>query len=127
MLKVRLILIFCCLGTHFLWAQKTDFAVEVAAFAEQVPLSYFNKLKNVYETVDANYIYRYYIDVKDKNQAETLKQRLGTITLLQASDAKREKADADALAKLKAAASETPKNTTACLPLAATRRVRAIK
>jgi len=60
-------------------------------------------------------------------QAETLKQRLGTITLLQASDAKREKADADALAKLKAAASETPKNTTVCLPLAATRRVRAIK
>jgi hypothetical protein len=60
-------------------------------------------------------------------EAATLKQRLATISFLQASDAKRAKDDAAALKTLKDTASVTPKNTTACLPRVAVGRVRAIK
>lgn len=60
-------------------------------------------------------------------QADTLKHRLGTITLLQATDAKRAQVNADALNKLKDVASDTPKDDTACLPRAAVGRVRAIR
>jgi len=55
------------------WSQKTDFAVEVGAFAERVPLSYF-KIGGVYETYDQNQIYRYHIDAADRSAAETLRQ-----------------------------------------------------
>ena len=55
-------------------AQGSQFAVEVGAFAEPVPLSYFKKLnKKVYEALDINEIYRYYIDVADENQGQILR------------------------------------------------------
>ena len=59
-------------------------------------------------------------------QAETLKKRLATITLLQATDAERAKADQDELEKLRDAARETPSNPAACLPRDAVGRLRAI-
>lgn len=60
-------------------------------------------------------------------QADTLKHRLGTISLLQASDAKRANDSLTALNKLKDLASDTPKDDTACLPRAAVGRVRSIR
>jgi hypothetical protein len=60
-------------------------------------------------------------------EAETMKHRLATITLLQASDAKRADADAAALSTLKDTANDTPKNTGACLDRAAVGRLRAVK
>lgn len=56
------------------FAQKSNFAVEVAAFAEPVGLGYFKELKDVYETLDVNYIYRYYIDVSSESEAENKRQ-----------------------------------------------------
>ena len=56
------------------FAQKSNFAVEVAAFAEPVGLGYFKELKGVYETLDVNYIYRYYIDVSSESEAENKRQ-----------------------------------------------------
>lgn len=56
-----------------LFAQQAPFAVEVAAFAEPVPDGHFGSLDKVYETLDANYIYRYYIDAATKEEAETTK------------------------------------------------------
>lgn len=54
------------------WAQqKTDFAVELAAFDRSVPLSYFKGIKGVYETYDINQIYRYHIATQ--TQAEAVK------------------------------------------------------
>lgn len=55
---------------------KTPFVVEVAAFAEPVPNGYFGKLDGVYETLDVNYIYRYYIDVPNQTTADTKKQEV---------------------------------------------------
>jgi hypothetical protein len=60
-------------------------------------------------------------------QAETLKKHLATITLLQATDAARAKADQDELEKLRDAASATPQNTASCLPRDAVSRLRAIR
>lgn len=57
-----------------IFAQNSDFAVEVGAFAEKVPLSYF-KIAGVYETYDQNQIYRYYIDAKNRPEAEILRQQ----------------------------------------------------
>lgn len=51
-------------------AQNSDLVVEVAAFAEQVSMSYFDKVENVYETIDVNQIYRYRIDVNDQAEAK---------------------------------------------------------
>lgn len=65
-------LLFFCGITLF--AQKTPFAVEVAAFAEPVSDGYFKDLNNVYETLDANYIYRYYIDVPTESEASQKKE-----------------------------------------------------
>ena len=59
-------------------------------------------------------------------EAETLKKRLATITLLQATDAARAKADQDELEKLRDTARETPTNAGACLDRDAARRLRAI-
>lgn len=56
------------------YAQKTPFAVEVSAFAERVPLTYF-KIGGVYESVDENLIYRYRIDAPDRPAAERLRQQ----------------------------------------------------
>lgn len=56
-----------------LFAQQSQFAVEVAAFAEPVPDGHFGSIAKVYETLDANYIYRYYIDAPTKEDAEQTK------------------------------------------------------
>jgi len=55
----------------FVFAQK-EFAVEVGAYAEAVDLSYFKGLEDVYETLDVNYIYRYYIDVANEEEAKEM-------------------------------------------------------
>lgn len=72
----RLIFTFCfLLILNTISAQnKTPFAVEVAAFAESVPNGYFKDVADIYETLDVNYIYRYYIDVPDLEAAESKKE-----------------------------------------------------
>ena len=57
-----------------LFAQNSPFAVEVAAFAQNVPNGHFGNLRDVYETLDANYIYRYYIDADTKEDAQAKKE-----------------------------------------------------
>lgn len=60
-----------------LTAQTSNgYAVEVGAFDQKVQLNYFAKISNskVYEVVDLNDIYRYWIDCKDKTSAESLRQ-----------------------------------------------------
>lgn len=66
--------LFLCFFVVHCFAQKTDFAVEVGAFAEKVPLSHF-KISGVYETYDVNQIYRYYIDAPTRPEAEALRQK----------------------------------------------------
>ncbi|MCH2043513.1 MAG: OmpA family protein [Saprospiraceae bacterium] len=58
------------LNCTFLFAQAERYSLEVGAYAEPVGLEYFNALEGVYETVDANLIYRYYIDVRSKAEGE---------------------------------------------------------
>lgn len=63
----------------FPWAmaqQKTDFAIELAAFDQSVPLSYFKGIKGVYETYDINQIYRYHIAADSKIDAEAILQEV---------------------------------------------------
>lgn len=60
-------------------------------------------------------------------QLTTLKHRLATLSLLNASDTKRAQADQATISELKRLARETPKNDGACLGIDAARRVRAIK
>ncbi|AFC26962.1 OmpA family protein [Saprospira grandis] len=54
------------------WGQKTAFAVELAAFEQQVELNYFGPIKGVYELYDVNDFYRYQIPAKTKAEAEVL-------------------------------------------------------
>jgi len=70
MLKSILITIIISLGS-LLYAQKSNYAVEVAAFAEPVNNGHFKDIAGVYETLDANYIYRYYLDAKDLEEAQS--------------------------------------------------------
>jgi len=74
----RFICTFCFLFIlNILFAQnKTSFVVEVAAFAESVPNEYFKEVAGIYEIVDVNYIYRYYIDVPDREAAEIKKNEI---------------------------------------------------
>lgn len=74
----RFIYTFCFLFVlNILFAQnKTSFVVEVAAFAESVPNEYFKEVAGIYEIVDVNYIYRYYIDVPDREAAEVKKNEI---------------------------------------------------
>ncbi len=51
-------------------AQNGKYAVEVAAFAEPVKDGHFKEIANVYETLDVNYIYRYYLDADSREDAE---------------------------------------------------------
>ncbi len=62
------IVLLCFFFSSILIAQQ-KYAVEVAAFAEPVSKGYFGELKGVYETLDVNYIYRYYIDASDQAAA----------------------------------------------------------
>lgn len=64
--------LFFCSTTTF--CQQRTLAVEVAAFAEPVPDGYFKEINNVYEALDANYIYRYYIDVATNTEAQEKKE-----------------------------------------------------
>lgn len=74
----RFIFTFCFLSVlNTIFAQnRTPFAVEVAAFAESVPNGYFKDVAGIYETLDVNYIYRYYIDVPDLEAAESKKKEV---------------------------------------------------
>ncbi|MCP4438087.1 MAG: OmpA family protein [Aureispira sp.] len=64
------------IGIISVFAQKTPYAVEVGAFATSVSKGYFKNLKNVYETVDVNQIFRYYIDVADHETARKKRQEV---------------------------------------------------
>ncbi len=56
-------------------AQNSRYAVEVGAFAEGVDLSYFRKLDyTVYESVDVNTIFHYYIDVQDESEGARVRE-----------------------------------------------------
>lgn len=75
-MKLNLILLFVG-SISSLFGQKMDtYAVEVGAYDEKVQLNYFSKMENltVYEVFDVNDIYRYWIDVGDKQGAEKLRQ-----------------------------------------------------
>jgi outer membrane protein OmpA-like peptidoglycan-associated protein len=74
----RLIFTFCFLFVlNVIFAQnKTPFVVEVAAFAESVPNGYFKDISGIYETLDVNYIYRYYIDVPNQEAAESKREEV---------------------------------------------------
>jgi len=48
---------------------RLDFAVELAAFDQSVPLSYFKNIDGVYETIDVNLIYRYHIAATTQEDA----------------------------------------------------------
>jgi outer membrane protein OmpA-like peptidoglycan-associated protein len=52
-----------------LFAQETPFVVEVAAYAQHAPDGHFGSIDGLYETLDANYIYRYYINSATKEDA----------------------------------------------------------
>lgn len=71
------ILLLCCSCFSSLWAQSNPYAVEVGAFDQKVALDYFSKMENttVYEVVDVNDIYRYWIDSKDKKSAGALRKK----------------------------------------------------
>ncbi|MCO4820725.1 MAG: OmpA family protein [Flavobacteriaceae bacterium] len=65
------------LSFHLLSAQApSDYAVELAAFDQSVPLSYFKKIKGVYETYDVNQIYRYHIAAPTKEEADVILGRV---------------------------------------------------
>ncbi len=53
---------------------KADFAVELAAFDQSVPLAYFKGLEGVYEAYDANQIYRYQMAAQNREEAERILQ-----------------------------------------------------
>lgn len=60
------------LGSAKSRGQKTAFAVELAAFEQQIELNYFGPIKGVYELYDVNDFYRYQIPAKTKAEAEVL-------------------------------------------------------
>ncbi len=76
-LKVTLVLtlnVLICYTSIAQDQQDPPFLVEVGAFAEPVGQAYFKSLDNVYETIDVNYIYRYYINAQTVEAAEKIKQ-----------------------------------------------------
>lgn len=73
---LTIILLTTLFFSSFLNAQNSPYAVEVAAFAEPVKDGHFKNLDNVYETLDANYIYRYYLDAKNRSDAEAKCKRV---------------------------------------------------
>lgn len=81
--NIYTLFLFLCFGTT-LFGQKTAFAVEVAAFAEPVSDGYFKDISNVYETLDANYIYRYYVDASTETEANEKKEEVKNIGFVNA-------------------------------------------
>lgn len=74
MLKTALITVIVAL-CNLLYAQKSNYAVEVAAFAQPVDNGHFKDIAGVYETLDGNYIYRYYLDANDLEDAQTKQKK----------------------------------------------------
>jgi outer membrane protein OmpA-like peptidoglycan-associated protein len=72
----KILLAFACLsiGCTNLSAQKSEWVVEVGAYASKVQAGYFKTLEGVYETLDGNDIFRYYIDAKDEKSAQTIRE-----------------------------------------------------
>lgn len=72
----KILLAFACLsaGCTNLFAQKSEWVVEVGAYASKVQAGYFKTLEGVYETLDGNDIFRYYIDAKDEKSAQTIRE-----------------------------------------------------
>ena len=72
----KILLAFACLsmGCTSLFAQKSEWVVEVGAYASKVQAGYFKTLEGVYETLDGNDIFRYYIDAKDEKSAQTIRE-----------------------------------------------------
>lgn len=68
--------VLICYASFAQNANDPPFLVEVGAFAEPVGREYFKPLEGVYETVDVNYIYRYYINAKSKEEAEKIQQNV---------------------------------------------------
>ena len=56
--------------------QRSDFAVELAAFDQSVPLSYFKGISGVYEAYDINQIYRYHIAAPSREAADKILQEV---------------------------------------------------
>lgn len=75
-MKTGILIAICYLSIVTLAAQKKPYAVEVASFATSVSKGYFKNLKSVYETIDVNKIYRYYIDVEDYETARKKRQEV---------------------------------------------------
>lgn len=71
----QLLYLFIFISPHLV-AQQSPFVVELAAFAEPVSSGHFGSIEKVYETLDANYIYRYYIDAPTKAAAEETKNKV---------------------------------------------------
>lgn len=59
-----------------LQAQQDKYAVELAAFAEPVEDGHFKDIAGVYETLDVNYIYRYYLDADSRSDAENKRKEV---------------------------------------------------
>jgi outer membrane protein OmpA-like peptidoglycan-associated protein len=76
-MKKFILSILFLFSLQLIFAQNSpDYAVELAAFDQSVPLSYFKKIKGVYETYDVNQIYRYHIAASGKNEADVILARV---------------------------------------------------
>lgn len=71
--------------------------------------------------------YQRRVNEEAQAQVKLLNNRLASLERVNGEYAQKVLLDAKAISELKRLASETPKNDTACLPLDAARRVRAIK
>lgn len=76
-LTTPLLFIFFYVYAPLMAQSNIGYAVEVGAFEQKVALSYFSKMSpqaTVYEVVDLNDIYRYWINCKTKELAEEMRQ-----------------------------------------------------
>ncbi len=55
-----------------MFGQNSRYVVELAAYASPVQKNYFKDITGVYETLDVNYIYRYYKDASSQEEAERI-------------------------------------------------------
>ncbi len=73
-MKKLLLTLLAILLVYGAFAQT--YAVELASYAVAPQKEYFGKIKGVYETLDVNYIYRYYKDAKTKEEAEQILEKV---------------------------------------------------
>lgn len=71
-------IVLCLLAVASASAQQSRYAVELATFAEPVKDGHFKDMTDVYETLDNNYIYRYYIDAPSFEAADRLRRTAET-------------------------------------------------